>query len=206
MASKTSFLIFTFTLAVVFSVCLAQDESCRSPPAGWPRRPPQCCDIPFPLESMKRQFGSCVRQIGRPSSAVPTAKAVMEARYCIEECVYKGMGLLDESGTALNHQRLTQELNRAVTGAGLWESAMQQAITSCSGATGQGSDDSSCSEIPHAFTHCLMRQLFLNCPADKWNNSAECNLVKDRMQVCPNIPPPPPIPPQQRSQQQNFQP
>uniref|UniRef100_T1H928 Uncharacterized protein n=1 Tax=Rhodnius prolixus TaxID=13249 RepID=T1H928_RHOPR len=60
----------------------------------------------------------------------------MEARYCIEECVYKGMGLLDESGTALNHQRLTQELNRAVTGAGLWESAMQQAITSCSGATG----------------------------------------------------------------------
>nr|SAJ59019.1 putative odorant-binding protein [Triatoma brasiliensis] len=117
----------------------------------------------------------------------------MEARYCIEECVYKGVGLLDESSTELNHERLIQEFKRGVAGAGQWGTVMDEAINVCTGSSGQESSDSSCSEIPHAFTRCLIRQLFLNCPADKWNNSAECNLVKDRMQVCPNIPPPPPI-------------
>ncbi|KAK9508846.1 hypothetical protein O3M35_006307 [Rhynocoris fuscipes] len=205
---RSSFcLLFAVTVSIALNVTFGQDDDqCRTPPPNWPRRPPQCCDIPFPLESMKRHFGNCVRQIGRPSSAVPTAKAVMDARFCLEECVYKGLGLL-ESGDSLNKEKLSQELKNGVSGKAGWETAMEQAISTCFGGSSEqleSSESSSCSSTPHKFTHCVMRQLFLTCPADQWNNNAECNLVKERMQVCPNIPPPPPSPPNQRGPPQHF--
>ncbi|XP_014251232.1 general odorant-binding protein 68-like [Cimex lectularius] len=190
---------FLLLASVVVALASAQeDDSCRTRPAGWPERPPQCCSLPFPLEGMKRQFGACIRQIGRPSSAVPTAKAVRDARLCIEECVYKGLGFFDKS---LKKESIAEELKKGVEKYPLWTKPMNDAVKACfEEADKAEQDESLCDQTPHVFTHCVMRQLFLTCPASEWTDSEDCKLVKGRMEVCPNIPPPPPPPPQRPPQ------
>nr|ARJ35768.1 odorant binding protein 3 [Cyrtorhinus lividipennis] len=183
-------------LTAVLAVGSGQEEDCKTAPAGWPRRPPQCCDVPFPLEGMKKEFGSCIRQIGnRQSSAVPTAQAVRDARLCIEECVYKGLGYMDEQN--LKKDEVLEQLKKGVASKPEWTQPMEKAVNACyeTITKREAPKDGACKDYAHEFTHCIMRQLFLSCPSSEWKNNDECNLVKSRMQVCPNIPPPPPPPP-----------
>nr|AYP30825.1 OBP26 [Corythucha ciliata] len=172
-----------------------EPEECRTPPPNWPKKPPQCCDVPFPLEGMKKQFGNCVKQNGGPTSAVPTAKALADARMCLEECVYKGAGLKKQKG--LDSGTIGDEFRKTLGNKKEWTAPVDKAIKSCMGAVGKFKVDTQCDSIPLEFSHCVMRELFLNCPSKQWKNTAECNLVKGRMQICPNIPPPPPPAPQQ---------
>ncbi|BET01398.1 Odorant-Hypothetical protein protein 50c [Nesidiocoris tenuis] len=184
-------------LSTVLAVVWGQQEDCSTPPAGWPKRPPQCCDLPFPLEGMKKEFGSCIRKIGnRQSSTVPTAQAVRDARLCIEECVYQGLGLMDKKD--LQKDKLLEQLKQGVADNADWSEPMEKAVVACHEEISkrESSAEGTCKDSAHEFTHCMMRRLFLSCPASEWKASDECNLVKSRMEVCPNIPPPPPPPPQ----------
>nr|AXB87316.1 odorant-binding protein 1 [Tropidothorax elegans] len=186
-------------LAAILGFSNGQEVDCSRPPPGWPQRPPQCCDLPFPLEDMKKSFGNCIRQIARPTSAVPTPKSVRDTRLCLEECVYKGVGFIKDGATELEKDTIENKLKSSVSNAPSWEKGVAASLETCfdeNKSAEVSSEESSCTSAPHDLTHCLLRNLFLNCPADLWNASEECEVVKSRMKDCPDLPPPPPPPPQ----------
>nr|AYN07344.1 odorant-binding protein 2 [Yemma signatus] len=192
-------LLLAANLLVIFRYSHGQSVDCSKPPPGWPQRPPQCCDLPFPLEDMKRSFASCIRQIGRPTSAVPTPKSVRDTRLCLEECVYKSVGFIKEGDNELQKDAILNKIKSIVKEAPHWETSLKSAMDTCfdeNKSSEENSEESTCSSAPQTFTHCLLRNLFLNCPADIWNGSGECEVVKSRMSECPDVPPPPPPPPQ----------
>nr|BDE77048.1 odorant-binding protein [Plautia stali] len=119
---------------------------------------------------------------------------------CMDECVFNKSGLLTDS--KLNQEALTKTVDNFAPD-GVWKPIALEATKFCyekSNETKADEKDGKCNPVPHDFAKCMIKQMYLKCPSEKWQNNDECNAEKQTIEKCPNLMPFPPHPPMKKKE------
>lgn len=200
-------LLFSVTVLAVYTWVLGEDKCMPPKPGEKHTRAGECCKLSQEMitDDMKSTMHDCMKKMppppkppgpGSSDQPPPNFKEMKAFHDCFQECVFRGMNLLKEDNTIDESAFKTFSMS---TNKDL-KPVMEEATTKCLTSYKKNMDRSTnCTSGAADLTHCISRQIFLNCPATMWTSSSECSERKAIVEQCPHQPimffGPPPKPP-----------
>ncbi|CAH1390786.1 unnamed protein product [Nezara viridula] len=205
-------------------------EECRPKPPQHGKDRTTCCDMPHPIakdsDQFKTIFEECKEQIKSehpevmphhhphpPPPPPPSAGGAPPPppppphhggphlfMTCMDDCVFNKSGLMTDA--KLNQEAITKLVDSFAPDS-TWKPIALEATKFCyekSNETKVDDKDGKCNPIPHDFAKCMIKQMYLKCPSEKWQNNDACNDEKKIIEKCPNLMPFPPHPPMKKKE------
>ncbi|XP_075226976.1 uncharacterized protein LOC142327643 [Lycorma delicatula] len=113
---------------------------------------------------------------------------------CVHECIFNKTGLNGADGKVNKAATKAKFTERFSTDDGTgWSSIGQAAVAKCLDGELAATPDPNkhrCISGAHETMRCIKREMFINCPANKWVESEDCNNIKSHLIKCPMGGPP----------------
>nr|AHB59663.1 odorant-binding protein 6 [Sogatella furcifera] len=106
---------------------------------------------------------------------------------CAHECLFNKTGLLENG--KLNVEALKKKLEGELGDDEVWKNLLQSIVDKCMESKDPPSNDM-CTSGSHELARCVLRDMFMNCPQEKWKESDDCSNMKMKLEKCPELVPP----------------
>nr|AEA07664.1 odorant binding protein 6 [Apolygus lucorum] len=137
----------------------------------------KCCKLNVVLDEMADSVGECMKLVkGKPEKGPP----VPEGFDCMDTCVFSKLGFA--ANNKLDAEKLTKKFSELFKGdwSALSDSTLKKCLPMAEGAKG------SCASGADVFKFCIVRELYMNCPASSWTKSDLCKANVERLEKCPH--------------------
>uniref|UniRef100_A0A146KRC0 Uncharacterized protein n=1 Tax=Lygus hesperus TaxID=30085 RepID=A0A146KRC0_LYGHE len=138
----------------------------------------KCCKIDAVLDEMADSVGACMKLVKvNPEKGPP----VPEGFDCMDTCVFSKLGFIG-ADNKLDHEKLAKKFSELFKGD--WSALSESTLKKCLPMADVGKGV--CSSGADVFKFCLIRELYMNCPASSWTKSDLCKANVERLEKCPN--------------------
>ncbi|KAE8573765.1 general odorant-binding protein 68 [Halyomorpha halys] len=188
-SSQICAIVLLCGLGAQLVLALTEDECTLKP-----EEVPVCCKEPKAKVDAKEDKGreelgkKCVENNAKGKKAT-TDDEEFQIAECVDECIFRDVfGYVNKKTNKLDETAIVNTFTKRFDGNSKWKEATQKVAKSCLGESGKDIKASSkCKSGALQFLRCYTRGVFLNCPAESWDNTPACNKLKTLVQKCPNV-------------------
>nr|AWC68008.1 odorant-binding protein 28 [Matsumurasca onukii] len=181
-------------LVVSVVVAVAADECMPPKPEEMKGKmdPWKCCDLAkfFP-EKMADSFSTCREKHPLPPkpSGPPSGKPdpeMMKMFTCAAECVFTEAGLI--KGGKPDKEAIKKVFISPIKDNKELEEVTNTALDKCYDSYVAEIDTSlECKSGALELEKCMLREVYMNCPKDNWNDKPDCVDIKTKLTKCPKL-------------------
>ncbi|XP_065076002.1 general odorant-binding protein 67-like [Ochlerotatus camptorhynchus] len=190
---KFAFAVVIATVALLQVAVFGADNPCMNGPPVQ-KNPTECCNTPMLLD--KDIMMDCYQKYGEQTKKQMKMEGIPRG-CCIAECGLNATGLY--SNGMIKRDDMTKMFMDSVKDMPMWQTLTRDTLDECfkmaeskmdeieAGAKLEPSFEGEkiCHPISGTILRCMGMNLFAKCPAGVYNESDECNQLKEYSKMCP---------------------
>nr|AWC68013.1 odorant-binding protein 46 [Matsumurasca onukii] len=187
------------SVVLVAAVSVVRADDCAPPKPGDKMTPPwECCkltDSDFVMpQVIEKAMKKCSEKNPLPKPPSPgdmkggPSTELKNALSCAAECMFSEAKMLT-ADKMLDKDAIIRVFTSISKEDKNWGPVIPKVVEKCLASNSDEIDKSlECKSGAKELEQCLMRESFLGCPENAWNDQASCKELKNKVSKCPSIP------------------